>query len=80
MLEKITTEVDFEIEINQRDLDKLDYAIDKLNRTVGNMVEVIDKMGTKVGAYENQSQAARDGIARIQQNAADEGRELTDDE
>ena len=79
-LEKITTEVDFEIEINQRDLDKLDYAIDKLNRTVGNMVEVIDKMGTKVGAYENQSQAARDGIARIQQNAADEGRELTDDE
>ena len=79
-LELITAEVDFEIEINQRDLDKLDYSIDKLNRTVGNMVEVIDKMGTQVGAYENQSKAARDGIERIKQNAEDEGRELTDDE
>jgi Arc/MetJ-type ribon-helix-helix transcriptional regulator len=44
------------------------------------MVEAIDKMGTQVGAYENQSKAARDGIEKIKQNAEDEGRELTDDE
>jgi Arc/MetJ-type ribon-helix-helix transcriptional regulator len=44
------------------------------------MVEAIDKMGTQVGAYENQSKAARDGIERIKQKAADEGRPLNKDE
>ena len=77
-LEKITTEVDFEVEIKQRDLDKLDYIIDKLGRNVNQMVEAIDKMGTKVGLYENQSEFYRNGIKQIYQNAT--GRELTDDE
>ena len=77
-LEKITTEVDFEVEIKQRDLDKLDYVIDKLGRNVNQMVEAIDKMGTKVGLYENQSEFYRNGIEQIYQNAT--GRELTDDE
>jgi hypothetical protein len=45
-LEKITTEVDFEVEINQRELDKLDYIVDKLGRNLNTMIEQIDKLGS----------------------------------
>ena len=79
-LEKITTEVEFEIEINQRDLDKLEYIVDKLGRNVNNMIEMIDKLGTQVDSYQNQSNWYAEGINRIKANAAAEGRELTDEE
>jgi hypothetical protein len=42
---KITVELEFEIEIRQRDLDKLDYIVDKLGRNVNNMIEIIDALG-----------------------------------
>jgi predicted transcriptional regulator len=79
-LEKITIEVDSEVEINQRDLDKLDYIVEELNRGLHNAIEVIDALGQSVSRYENQSAAMRDGIDKIRANAAAEGRELTDDE
>ena len=37
--------VDFEIEIKQRDLDKLDYIIDKLGRNLNTAIEQIDALG-----------------------------------
>ena len=52
-LEKITVEIEFEIEINQRDLDKLDYVVDKLGRNVNNMIEIIDTLGTQISSYQN---------------------------
>ena len=79
-LEKITTEIEFEVEINQRDLDKLEYVIDKLGRNVNTMIEIIDKLGTQVGSYQNQSNWYAEGINRIKANAAAEGRALTDEE
>lgn len=79
-LEEITTEVDFEIEIKQRDLDRLERIVDRLSRNTNNMIEIIDKLGEQVGAYGDQSQWYITGIQKIQQNAAEEGRELTDEE
>ena len=79
-LEKITTEVDFEIEINQRDIDKLDYVIDKLGRNLNTAIEQIDALGQQIGKYDSQSQSYRQGIADIEANAAAQGRALTEDE
>ena len=44
-LEEITTKVDFEIEIKQRDLDRLERIVDRLSRDTNNMIEIIDKLG-----------------------------------
>ena len=71
---------EFEIEIDQRDLDKLDYIVDKLGRNINNMIEIIDTLGTQVSSYESQSDWYADGINRIKANAAAEGRALTDEE
>ena len=79
-LEEITTKVDFEIEIKQRDLDRLERIVDRLSRDTNNMIEIIDKLGEQVNAYGDQSQWYINGIQRIQQNATSEGRELTDEE
>lgn len=79
-LEKITAEIEFEIEINQRDLDKLDYVIDKLGRNLNTAIEQIDALGQQIGKYDSQSQSYRQGIADIKANAAAQGRALTDDE
>ena len=79
-LEQITVEVDSEIEINQRDLDKLDYTVDKLSRNLNTMIEQIDALGQQVGNYDKQSQAYRQGIDDIKANAAAQGRALTADE
>jgi Arc/MetJ-type ribon-helix-helix transcriptional regulator len=61
-------------------LDRLDRIVDRLGRDTNSMIEIIDQLGQQVGYYSNQSQFYRDGIARIQQNAAEEGRSLTDEE
>ena len=79
-LEKITAEIEFEIEINQRDLDKLDYIVDKLGRNLHTAIEQIDALGQQVGKYDNQSQFYRQGIEDIKATAAAEGRALTDEE
>ena len=44
------------------------------------MIEIIDKLGTQVGSYQNQSNWYAEGINRIKANAAAEGRALTDEE
>lgn len=79
-LEEITVEVESEVEINQRDLDKLDYVIDKLGRNLNTAIEQIDALGQQIGKYDSQSQSYRQGIADIKANAAAQGRALTDDE
>ena len=57
-LEKITTEIDFEIEISDRDLKKLDYILSKFSKDVNSMIEQIDVMTNQSQHYISQSETA----------------------
>jgi hypothetical protein len=71
-------EIEFEIEISQKDLDKLDYIVNKLTRVPGNMIEVIDRIGEKIALYQKQSADYANGIEQIMLKAS--GRELSSEE
>ena len=79
-LEKIITEIDFEIEISDRDLKKLDYILSKFSKDVNSMIEQIDVMTNQSQHYISQSETAQSGIDRIRAQANSENRELTDAE
>ena len=78
-LEKITTEVDFKIEIDQKGLDRLEFIVKLLNRVPHQMIEVIDKLGEQVKLYIDQANVYQQRIEVLQQKVAS-GQELTPDE
>ena len=78
-LEKITTEVDFKIEIDQKGLDRLEFIVKLLNRVPHQMIEVIDKLGEQVKLYIDQANVYQQGIEALQQKVAS-GQELTPEE
>ena len=78
-LEKITTAVDFKIEIDQKGLDRLEFIVKLLNHVPHQMIEVIDKLGEQAKLYIDQANVYQQGIEALQQKVAS-GQELTPEE
>lgn len=81
-LEAITVEVDFKIELSEKEIERVEYEIEKLTRSRTLNIDIqINKMGDYIPEYMKQSKEYQDAIQKIYDSAMKYGlTELTQDQ
>ena len=79
-LEKITTEVEIKLRVNDKELTKLEYLLKKIEYEGKDAADAIGLIGKQFEQVNQKAETVREAIDKIYKQAREEGRGFTDEE
>ena len=79
-LEKITTEVEIKLRVNDKELTKLEYLLKKIEYEGKGAADAIGLIGKQFEQVNQKAETVREAIDKIYKQAREEGRGFTDEE